>query len=114
MLGSGSDTNFGIRGGADLNFDRFFLGGTVEWINHEGSDAVFGVRGGIKFLIRFAWDGARQAAMRLAGFSSSPSPHLPLTDSTLRLGIYTGKMSHGAAEETENCLAFLRSLRCSV
>ncbi len=49
VLGSGSDTNFGIRGGADLNFDRFFLGGTVEWINHEGSDAVFGVRGGIKF-----------------------------------------------------------------
>lgn len=49
VLGSDSETNFGIRGGADLNFDRFFLGGTVEWVNVEGSDAVFGVRAGIKF-----------------------------------------------------------------
>jgi hypothetical protein len=49
VLGSGSDTRFGIRGGADLNFDRFFLGGTVEWVNRAGSNAVFGVRGGIKF-----------------------------------------------------------------
>ena len=50
--GAGTDateTDFGIRGGADLNFDRFFLGGTVEWVNGEGNDAVFGVRAGIKF-----------------------------------------------------------------
>lgn len=48
-VGDGSDTNFGVRGGADLNFDRFFLGGTVEWVNVEGADALFGVRAGIKF-----------------------------------------------------------------
>lgn len=50
--GAGTDvteTDFGIRGGADLNFDRFFLGGMVEWVNQTGSDAVFGVRAGIKF-----------------------------------------------------------------
>ncbi|HET7228619.1 MAG TPA: hypothetical protein VFJ16_01320 [Longimicrobium sp.] len=44
-----SETDFGIRGGADVNFDRFFLGGMVEWVNVEGQDAVFGVRAGIKF-----------------------------------------------------------------
>ncbi|MFL5540726.1 MAG: hypothetical protein ACJ8J0_17170 [Longimicrobiaceae bacterium] len=44
-----TETDFGIRGGADLNFDRFFLGGMVEWVNQTGSDAVFGVRAGIKF-----------------------------------------------------------------
>jgi hypothetical protein len=44
-----TETEFGIRGGADLNFDRFFLGGMVEWVNNTGSDAVFGVRAGIKF-----------------------------------------------------------------
>jgi hypothetical protein len=48
--GSGvNSTDFGIRGGADLNFDRFYLGGQVEWVNGGGSNAVFGVRGGIKF-----------------------------------------------------------------
>ena len=45
---SSTETDFGIRGGADVNFDRFFLGGTVEWIN-GGGDALFGVRAGIKF-----------------------------------------------------------------
>ena len=51
ILGSASDTetDLGIRGGADLNFDRFFLGGTVEWIDNPGADVVFGVRAGIKF-----------------------------------------------------------------
>jgi len=44
-----SDNKFGIRGGADVNVDRFYFGGTIEWINAEGSDAVFGVRAGIKF-----------------------------------------------------------------
>jgi len=44
-----TETEFGIRGGADLNFDRFFLGGQVEWVNGSGNDAVFGVRAGIKF-----------------------------------------------------------------
>jgi hypothetical protein len=46
---STSDTEFGIRGGVDLNFDRFFLGGQVGWVNGTGNDAVFGVRAGIKF-----------------------------------------------------------------
>ncbi len=51
ILGEGSETetDFGIRGGADVNFDRFFLGGTVEWIDNPGADPVFGVRAGIKF-----------------------------------------------------------------
>ena len=44
-----TETDFGIRGGVDLNFDRFFLGGMVEWVDQTGSDAVFGVRAGIKF-----------------------------------------------------------------
>lgn len=48
-LGSVSETDFGVRGGADLNIDRFYFGGTIEWVNTEGSDAVFGVRAGIKF-----------------------------------------------------------------
>jgi hypothetical protein len=46
---SDTQTEFGIRGGADLNFDRFFLGGQVEWVNGTGNDAVFGVRAGVKF-----------------------------------------------------------------
>lgn len=46
---SDTQTEFGIRGGADLNFDRFFLGGQVEWVNGAGNDAVFGVRAGFKF-----------------------------------------------------------------
>lgn len=44
-----TETDFGVRGGADLNFDRFFLGGLVEWVDNSGQDAVFGVRAGIKF-----------------------------------------------------------------
>jgi hypothetical protein len=56
-LGAGlddSETNFGVRGGADLNFDRFFLGGTVEWVDAPNpfngqTKAIFGVRAGIKF-----------------------------------------------------------------
>jgi hypothetical protein len=44
-----SETEFGVRGGADLSFDRFFLGGMVEWVNNSAQDAVFGVRAGIKF-----------------------------------------------------------------
>jgi len=46
-VNSFSSTDFGIRGGADVNVDRFYFGGTIEWVN--GGDAVFGVRGGIKF-----------------------------------------------------------------
>lgn len=46
---SDTSTDFGVRGGADVNFDRFFLGGTVEWVNRTGQDPVFGVRAGIKF-----------------------------------------------------------------
>lgn len=45
---SDTDTKFGIRGGADLNVDRFYFGGTVEWVNLPGQDAVFGVRAGIR------------------------------------------------------------------
>jgi hypothetical protein len=48
-INSASETDFGIRGGADLSVDRFYFGGTIEWINVSGSDAVFGVRAGIKF-----------------------------------------------------------------
>jgi hypothetical protein len=48
-LGNFNETDFGVRGGADVNFDRFYLGGQVEWVNTTGSKAVFGVRGGIKF-----------------------------------------------------------------
>jgi hypothetical protein len=48
---SGFDTNtdFGVRGGADLSVDRFYFGGTIEWVNVPGNDPVFGVRAGIKF-----------------------------------------------------------------
>jgi hypothetical protein len=46
---SDSSTEFGIRGGADLSVDRFYFGGTIEWVNGAGNDAVFGVRAGIKF-----------------------------------------------------------------
>jgi hypothetical protein len=46
---SQGNTDFGIRGGADLSVDRFYFGGTVEWVNGEGNDPVFGVRAGIKF-----------------------------------------------------------------
>lgn len=46
---SDTETEFGIRGGADLNVDRFYFGGTVEWVNLPGQDAVFGVRAGIRF-----------------------------------------------------------------
>jgi hypothetical protein len=46
---SESNTDFGIRGGADLSVDRFYFGGTVEWVSGGGNDAVFGVRAGIKF-----------------------------------------------------------------
>ena len=44
-----TETSFGVRGGADLGFGRFFLGGTVEWVNDGTEDAVLGVRAGIKF-----------------------------------------------------------------
>lgn len=46
---SDTETKFGIRGGADLNVDRFYFGGTVEWVNLPDQDAVFGVRAGIRF-----------------------------------------------------------------
>ena len=46
---SDSSTDFGIRGGADLSVDRFYFGGTVEWVDGSGNDPVFGVRAGIKF-----------------------------------------------------------------
>jgi len=47
--GSDTFTDFGVRGGADLSVDRFYFGGTIEWVNEPGSDPVFGVRAGIKF-----------------------------------------------------------------
>jgi len=47
--GFDTETDFGVRGGADLSVDRFYFGGTVEWVNVPGNDAVFGVRAGIKF-----------------------------------------------------------------
>jgi hypothetical protein len=51
---SESNTELGVRGGATLNFDRFYLGGTVEWVNgptllSPDKKAIFGVRAGIKF-----------------------------------------------------------------
>ena len=48
---SGFDTftDFGVRGGADLSVDRFYFGGTIEWVNEPGNDPAFGVRAGIKF-----------------------------------------------------------------
>jgi len=44
-----TETHFALRGGADLSFARFYLGGTLEWIDAAGIDAVFGVRAGMKF-----------------------------------------------------------------
>jgi hypothetical protein len=53
LSGAGSshitETHFALRGGADLNVSRFFLGGRLEWIDAPGVDAVFGVRAGMKF-----------------------------------------------------------------
>jgi hypothetical protein len=51
-LGPGSsitETHFAVRGGADLSYSRFYLGGTLEWIDAAGNDAIFGVRAGMKF-----------------------------------------------------------------
>ncbi|HEV7588013.1 MAG TPA: hypothetical protein VGO40_07755 [Longimicrobium sp.] len=44
-----SESDFGVRGGANLGFGRFYLGGTVEWIQAPGTRAMFGVRGGAIF-----------------------------------------------------------------
>ena len=44
-----TETHFAVRGGADLSISRFFLGGTLEWIDATGIDATFGMRAGMKF-----------------------------------------------------------------
>jgi hypothetical protein len=43
------DTNFGVRGGAALSYNRFYLGVISEWMDVPESDAVVGVRAGIRF-----------------------------------------------------------------
>ena len=52
--GTETDTSFGVRGGFELNFDRFYLGATSEWVDGPGpfngqKEAVVGVRAGIRF-----------------------------------------------------------------
>jgi len=53
LSGAGSsqitETHFAVRGGAEVGFSRFYLGGTLEWVDAMGTDAVFGVRAGVKF-----------------------------------------------------------------
>jgi len=44
-----SESDFGLRGGTDLNFGRFYLGGTAEWVQATGTKVMFGIRGGAKF-----------------------------------------------------------------
>jgi hypothetical protein len=44
-----TETNFGARSGFDLNFNRFFLGATSEWLDFSDGEAVVGLRAGIKF-----------------------------------------------------------------
>ena len=48
-----SDTQVGVRGGAELNYDRFYLGTTSEWVDRDSpfngrKEFVVGVRAGIK------------------------------------------------------------------
>ncbi|MFL5383184.1 MAG: hypothetical protein ACJ8GN_11755 [Longimicrobiaceae bacterium] len=49
--GTQTDTNFGVRAGFELNFDRFYLGAISEWVDpfDSQSEAVVGVRAGVKF-----------------------------------------------------------------
>lgn len=52
--GTNTDTNLGVRGGFELNFDRFYLGLSSEWADGPGQfngekEAVVGVRAGIRF-----------------------------------------------------------------
>jgi hypothetical protein len=44
-----SESDFGVRGGADVSFSRFYVGGTVEWVQAPGTRAMFGIRAGAKF-----------------------------------------------------------------
>jgi hypothetical protein len=44
-----SETDFGLRGGTDVSFGRFYLGGTAEWVQAPGTRVMFGIRGGAKF-----------------------------------------------------------------
>ncbi|MFL5383185.1 MAG: hypothetical protein ACJ8GN_11760 [Longimicrobiaceae bacterium] len=49
-----TETNLGVRGGVELNFDRFYLGATSEWVDGPSpfngqKEAVVGVRAGIRF-----------------------------------------------------------------
>ncbi|MFL5383186.1 MAG: hypothetical protein ACJ8GN_11765 [Longimicrobiaceae bacterium] len=44
-----TETHFAARGGVNLSVSRFFLGGTLEWVDAPGIDATFGVRAGVKF-----------------------------------------------------------------
>jgi len=49
--GTETDTSFGVRGGFELSFSRFYLGATSEWVDpsNSQSEAVVGVRAGIRF-----------------------------------------------------------------
>lgn len=44
-----TETHFALRGGAEVGISRFYLGGTVEWVNADEIDPTFGVRAGVKF-----------------------------------------------------------------
>lgn len=45
----GSDTNFGVRGGALVTFGMFFVGGELNFLAADNSDSVFGLRAGVRF-----------------------------------------------------------------
>lgn len=44
-----TEDEFGLRGGADLSFGRFYFGAHADKIFADQSDAVFGVKAGVKF-----------------------------------------------------------------
>jgi hypothetical protein len=43
-----TDTDLGVRAGAELNFNRLYLGVTSEWVDRGDQEAVVGVRAGIR------------------------------------------------------------------
>lgn len=43
-----TETDFGLKGGLNLGFGTFFVGGTIEHIFQDESDPVFGIRAGIR------------------------------------------------------------------
>lgn len=45
----GSDTNFGVRGGALVTLGMFYVGGEVNFLAADNSDSVFGLRAGVRF-----------------------------------------------------------------